>query len=86
MTIKALTAVAIVTAALSSPVFAQDQSGPKRPVHPFRHYRMTHNEMMTPQYTAPGASSAAIGGYFDNDSFDRSRIGDHDSDFNPSPN
>jgi hypothetical protein len=83
MTIKALTAVAIVTAALASPAFAQDvdQANPQKPAHVLRHYRSTYNQVQTPNFVAPRAST---GNYFDNESFDRSRIGDRDPDFNPS--
>ena len=80
MTIKALTAVAIVTAALASPAFAQDESTQK-PAHVLRHYRSTYNQVQSPAFVAPRESN---GTYLENESFDRSRIGDHDPDFNPS--
>lgn len=81
MTIKALAAVALATAALSSPAFAQDvgQAAPQKTTHALRHYRSTYNQV--PAFVAPRKS---IGTYLDNQSFDRSRIGDHDPDFNPS--
>lgn len=81
MTIKALTAVAIVTAALASPAFAQDESAPQRPAHALRHYRSTYNQVQGPAFVVPRESA---GTYLDNQSFDRSRIGGHDADFNPS--
>jgi nucleoside-specific outer membrane channel protein Tsx len=81
MTIKALTAVAIVTAALASPAFAQDESAPQKTTHALRHYRSTYNQVQSPVFVAPRESN---GTYLDNESFDRSRIGDHDPDFNPS--
>lgn len=83
MTIKALTAVAIVTAALASPAFAQDvdQANPQKPAHALRHYRSTYNQVQAPGFVVPRAE---VGTYFGNESFDRSRIGDHDPDFNPS--
>jgi hypothetical protein len=81
MTIKTLSAVALVTAALSTPVFAQDDAAPQKPVHALRHYRGTYNQVQGPDFAAPRAPVA--GSYFDNESFDRSRIGDHDPDFNP---
>jgi hypothetical protein len=82
MTIKTLSAIAIVTAALSSPVFAQDTNvQSQKPAHALRHYRSTYNQVQTPGFVAP---RAPVGAYFDNESFDRSRIGDHDADFNPS--
>jgi hypothetical protein len=83
MTIKALTAVAIVTAALASPAFAQDESAPQKPAHALRHYRSTYNQVQvqTPEFVAPRTYGDT---YLNNESFDRSRIGDHDPDFNPS--
>ncbi len=82
MTIKALTAVAIVTAALATPAFAQDvDQTSQRPAHALRHYRSTYNQVQAPGFIAPRAE---VGTYLDNQSFDRSRIGDHDPDFNPS--
>jgi hypothetical protein len=83
MTIKTLSAIAIVTAALSAPVFAQDTdmqgAGPQKPVHALRHYRSTYNQ--APAFMAPRESTG--GTYFENESYDRSRIGSHDADFNP---
>ena len=78
--IKTLSAVALVTAALSSPLFAQEEAAPQKPVHALRHYRGSYNQMQEPAFVTPRAS--VTGSYFDR-SFDRSRIGDHDSDFNP---
>ena len=79
---KTLSAIALVTAALSSPVFAQDEAaGAQKPVHALRHhYRGAYNQVQTP---ALGVTRSE--GYGD-PSFDRSRIGDHDADFNPSGN
>ena len=82
MTIKTLSAIAIVTAALSSPVFAQDEA-PQKPVHALRHYRSSYNQVQGPVYVVPRAET---GTYLDNESFDRQRIGDHDPDFNPPGN
>jgi len=79
--IKTLSAVAIVTAALASPVFAQDEAAPHKPTHALRHYRSTYNQVQSPAFVAPRES---IGTYLDNESFDRSRIGGRDPDFNPS--
>jgi hypothetical protein len=83
--IKTLSAIAIVTAALSSPVFAQDMdaAAPQKPVHALRHYRGAYNQVQGQAYIAPRAET---GTYFENGSFDRSRIGDHDPDFNPPGN
>jgi nucleoside-specific outer membrane channel protein Tsx len=80
MTIKVLTAVAVVTAALSAPAFAQDANVHK-PVHALRHYRSSYNQVQAPAFVAP---RSAVGTYFDNESYDHSRIGDIDPDFNPS--
>ena len=80
MTIKALTAVAIVTVALASPAFAQDESAPQKPVHALRHYRGAYNQVQGPAYVSPRASED----WATEHDFDRSRIGDHDPDFNPS--
>lgn len=82
MMIKTLTAVAIATAAFASPVFAQDATAPQKPVHQLRqHYRSTYNEVQEPAFVAPRAPVGSS--FFDKDSFDRARIGDHDPDFNP---
>ncbi len=82
MTIKVLTAAAILTAALSTPVFAQDvdQANSQKPVHALRHYRSSYNQVQTPGFVAPREPA---GTYFDNESYDHQRIGDHDPDFNP---
>jgi nucleoside-specific outer membrane channel protein Tsx len=80
---KTLSAVALVTAALSSPVFAQDEAAaPQKPVHALRHYRHAYNQVQGPSFVAPREN----GTYLENESFDRSRIGDHDPDFNPPGN
>lgn len=76
MILKALSATAIVIA-LSTPVFAQDKAVPQKPIHALRHYRGSYNQVQQPAFVAPNT-----GTYFDR-SFDRSRIGDHDPDFNP---
>jgi hypothetical protein len=78
--IRTLSAVALVTAALSSPLFAQEEAAPQKPVHALRHYRGSYNQVQEPAFVTPRAS--VQGSYFDR-SFDRSRIGDHDADFNP---
>jgi hypothetical protein len=85
MMIKTLGAVAIVTASLASPVFAQDNTAdntaPSKPVHALRHYRGSYNQAQDPAFVAPRAPAG--GGYFDNESRDPSRVGGHDPDFNP---
>ena len=78
--IKTLSTVAIVTAVIASPAFAQERSTPHKPVRALHHYRGTYNEVQDPTIAVPRAP--ANGGYYD-PSFDRSRIGDHDPDFNP---
>jgi hypothetical protein len=86
MTLKTLSAIAIVTAALSSPAFAQDSQdsaadGAAYHKHAYtRHLRNSYNQapLSDPGYFAiPRAANDP-----END-FDRSRIGDHDPDFNP---
>ena len=78
--IKTLSAVAILTATLASPVFAQNTAAPHKPTHALRHYRGSYNQVTEPAIVSPRAPET--GSYFDR-SFDRSRIGDHDPDFNP---
>ena len=78
--IKTLSAVALVTAALSGSVFAQEESAPQKPVHALRHYRGSYNQVQDPAFVAP---RAPVNGTSFDRSFDRSRIGDHDPDFNP---
>jgi hypothetical protein len=78
--IKTLSAIAIMTAALSSPVFAQDAAAPQKPVHALRHYRGAYNQVQGPNFVAPRAYETAQPG------FDRSRIGDYDPDLNPAGN
>jgi hypothetical protein len=80
MTIKTLSALAIATAVLSSPVFAQENTAPQKPVHALRHYRHTYNQVQEPEFVAPRAP--VNGTYFDR-SYDPSRIGGHDPSFNP---
>jgi hypothetical protein len=83
MTIRTLSAIALVTAAVSSPVFAQETAAPvQKPAHALRHYRSTYNQVQAPGLVAPRARAYGEQNY--DASFDRSRIGDHDPDFNPS--
>ena len=79
--IKTLSTAAILTAVLASPVFAQDEAAPHRGVHALRHYRGTYNQVPEPAFVAPRAP--ATGSYFDHDSYDPSRIGGRDPNFNP---
>ena len=80
--IKALSAVALVTAALSSPAFAQDEeaAAPQKPVHALRHYRHAYNQVQAPGFVTSRAYESTQPG------FDRSRIGDYDPDMNPAGN
>ena len=80
MTIRTLSAIALLTAAISGPVFAQDTA--QKPVHALRHYRSTYNQVQAPGLVAPRAVSYGDSNY--DNSFDRSRIGDHDPSFSPS--
>ena len=84
MNIRTLSVVALVAAAVSGPVFAQDVDGsaPQKPAHALRHYRSTYNQVQGPALIAPRAG--ADEGWSAERDFDRSRIGDHDPDFNPS--
>ncbi len=81
--IRILSAIVLVTAAVSTPVFAQETAtSARKPVHALRHYRSTYNEVQ-----APGSIALRAGAYGDSNydnSFDRSRIGDHDPSFTPS--
>lgn len=80
MTIRTLSAIALVTAAVSGPVFAQDTA--QRPAHTLRHYRSTYNQVQAPDFVAPRAGAYGDSSY--DNGFDRSRIGDYDPSFNPS--
>ena len=86
MTFKTLSAIAIITTVLAGPAFAQDYDGgsAQKPVHALRHYRGTYNEVRGPDFVAPRAG--AYGEQSFERGFDRSRIGDHDPDFNPAGN
>ena len=86
--IKTLSTIALVTAALASPVFAQDSPvfsqdnvAPQKPAHALRHYRSTFNQVQEPAFAAPRAP--VTGSYFEHDSYDPSRVGGRDPDFNP---
>jgi hypothetical protein len=80
MTIKTLSAIAVVTVALASPVFAQDSdvsgSGIHRPTHAVRSFRGSFNQAGPPAY----------GWINDNYGWDRSRVGGRDPDVNPAAN
>jgi hypothetical protein len=80
MIIKTLSALAIATVALSSPVFAQENTAPEKPAHALRHYSHTYNQVQEPAFAAP---RAPVNGTSFDRSYDPSRIGGHDPDFNP---
>jgi hypothetical protein len=84
MNIRTLSIVALVTAAVSSPVFAQDVDGaaPQKPAHALRHYRGTYNQVQGPAFAAPRVG--ADEGWSAEHDVDRARVGGHDPDFNPS--
>lgn len=81
MNIKTFSVVALVAAAVSSPVLAQDTDGSatQKPAHALRHYRGAYNQV--------GSESAALraydGGSVHND-VDHSWVGGRDPSFNPS--
>ena len=82
MIIKTLGAAAIVSASLSSPLFAQDAAAPQQSVHALRqHYRSTYNQVQDPEFVAPRAPASEP--YFDHDSYDPSRVGGRNPNFNP---
>ena len=82
MTLKTLIAIAIVTAALGSPVFARDMmvdaAAYHRSASATRHFRNAYNQ--APAYARPRMGEYGFGSY----GLDRSRPGDRDPDFNPS--
>ena len=87
MTIKTLRAIAILSAALSSPAFAQDVRGPadRGPTHRLQHYRRAYNQapMYAPYYTGAPAPRGWAG---EEAQYDRSFPGGHDPDLNPPGN
>jgi hypothetical protein len=80
MTIKTLSVIALVSAALVSPVLAQDTAPEgmttQKPAHAQRHIRSAYN-------AAPRQSE---GFGLDSYGWDRSRIGDEDPDLRPAAN
>jgi hypothetical protein len=86
MTLKTLSAIAILAAALGSPVFAQDISASgvnhRKSSSATRHFRNSYDQ-------AAGFVAGARAGndwFTEAYGFDRSRIGDRDPDFNPAGN
>ena len=84
MTIRTLSVIALMTAAIASPAFAQeaDGSAAQKPVHALRHYRGVYNQVQGPQFVAPRVGEYG-GSNFDS-SVDRSRPGGLDPSFTPS--
>jgi hypothetical protein len=85
MTLKTLSAIAILTAALGAPAFAQDSVTDARGYHKPAYTRHLRNAYNQAPLTEPGYFAAPRGSDPEN-RFDRSRIGDQDPDFNPSGN
>lgn len=83
MNIRTLSAIAIVTAAISSPVFAQETFGTstQKPAHALRHYRGTYNQVQGPGFVTPRAGAYGESSF--ENGFDRSRVGGRDPDLNP---
>jgi hypothetical protein len=83
MTLKTLSAIAIITTALSSPVFAQDMTAEgaasPRPAHATRHFRNAYNQAPG-YYVGPRVSEDWS---TDTYGWDRSRVGGRDPDLNP---
>ena len=86
MTLKTLSAIAILAAAISAPAFAQDTTADgtayHRPATTMRHFRSSYDQM--PAYYA--APRAGAGWLTENYGPDRSRPGGLDPDFNPPGN
>jgi hypothetical protein len=89
MTIKTLSAIAILSTTLLSPVFAQTArvNGPTYdgPTYHLRHFRGTYNQvpLNEPSYVD---RSTARGRIAEEVQFDRSFPGGHDPSFNPAGN
>ena len=86
MTMRTLSAIAILTAALGSPVFAQDMTADgmahHRSSYATRHLRNAYDR-------APAISAGDRAGndwFTEAYGFDQSRIGGRDPDFNPAGN
>jgi hypothetical protein len=86
MTVKTLSAIAILSAALSSPVLAQSghMRGPAHngPAYHLRHFRGVYNQapLDEPYYTGAPDAGNWIG---EDRQFDRSFPGGHNPDLNP---
>jgi hypothetical protein len=82
MTFKTLSAIAVLTAALGTPVFAQDTTAHHKSSYATRHFRNAYNR-------APGLYSGARAGddwFTESYGLDRSFPGGRDPDFNPPGN
>jgi len=87
MTLKTLSAITIITAALGGPAFAQDQAMDGSAYHKPAYTRQFRNSYNQAPMTEPGyyAGPRAGGDLFSETyGWDRSRVGDRDPDFNPS--
>ena len=84
MNMRTLSVIALVTAAVSSPVLAQEADGhsAQKPAYALRHYRGVYNQVQGPEFVAPrlGAYGDQVGG----GNIDRSRPGGLDPDLRPS--
>jgi hypothetical protein len=89
MTIKTLSAIAILSTALSSPVLAQaaSKSGPTydEPAYHLRHFRGTYNQVPLngPSYAGRSTVWSRIN---EDEQFNRSFPGGQDPSFNPAGN
>jgi hypothetical protein len=82
MNMRTLSVIALVTAAVSSPVLAQEVGGSaaQKPVHALRHYRSAYDQVQRPDFVTP-----RVGAYGNTEGkFDPSRPGGYDPDFRPS--
>jgi len=84
MTIKTLSAIALVTAAFSTAAFAQEPSIDAPAAHKPAHTRHLHNAYnLAPGYAAQRAGEGWLDEAY---GLDRSRPGDRDPDMNPAAN
>ena len=86
MTLKTLSAIAIVTVALGAPAFAQDSATNGQGYHKPAYTRHLRNSFNQAPVTDPGYFAIPRASNSPENEFDRSRIGDQDPDFNPSGN
>ena len=90
MTIKKLTAFALITAGLAGPAFAQEadrntyaaRSSHQRPAVALRNFRGTYNQVPANE-SVYGITQPRDGSGIDKFGSDRSRVGGHDADLNP---